>query len=120
MGEGTDAALTSETVLAATDDQLSSDLADERVILQTDRGTYYGVNAVGARVWELLQESTRFGELCETIAAEFEVDVDDCEADLRPFLEDLRDADLVEVRERTAGQQEDGHEQGREDGSAEW
>jgi hypothetical protein len=39
----------------ATRDQVSSDLKGEVAILDLKAGVYYGLDAVGARVWELLQ-----------------------------------------------------------------
>ncbi len=40
------------------------DVKDETVILDMGSGTYYGLDGVGARVWELLEQPKRFAELC--------------------------------------------------------
>ena len=51
------------TRLAASPRQISTRLEGEAVILDTTDGVYYGLDRVGARVWELLQEATFFFSL---------------------------------------------------------
>ena len=51
-------------------------LAEGGVIFSTVDEVYFGLNAVGSRVWELLPPVTRtFGELVDKLAAEYQ-DVD--------------------------------------------
>lgn len=59
---------------------------------------YYGVNPVGARVWNLLQQPRSVSELRDTLLDEFEVEADRCERDLFDLLEKMRGEGLIEVR----------------------
>ena len=43
--------------------QISCKLAEESVILQLEEGMYYGLNSVGARIWELVQEPRTVREI---------------------------------------------------------
>ena len=70
----------------------------EIVMLQPDLGEYFGLNAVGSRVWELIGSPRSVVEVCAVIAAEYEVDDETCGADTRSFLQDLAVAGLIEVR----------------------
>jgi len=86
-------------ILAATAGQVSADLDGELVVLDLHGGVYYGLNGVGARVWQLLQAPTRLDRVVATLAAEYDVDRDRCEADVQTLVEQLVAARLVEVRD---------------------
>jgi hypothetical protein len=80
-------------------DQVSSDLQGEVVILNFQSGKYYGLDAVGSRIWHLLHEMRTVAEIRDAIVAEYEVEPECCERDLRRLLGKLVDQGLVEVRE---------------------
>jgi hypothetical protein len=85
----------SETPLVATRDQVSAELEGEAVILNLADGVYYGLDGVGAFVWELLREPRTPAELCARITAEFAVDAATAEHDLHALLQDLGERRLV-------------------------
>jgi hypothetical protein len=64
---------------------------------------YYGVNPVGATVWNLLKEAKTVGQIRDAILNEYEVDALRCEKDLFALLEEMRSEGLIEVRDRAAG-----------------
>jgi hypothetical protein len=78
-------------------DQVSSHLGDEAAILSLKNGVYYGLNPVGARVWNLIQEPRTFGELHTILASEYEVDGPRLESDLRSLIGQLAEQRLVEI-----------------------
>jgi Coenzyme PQQ synthesis protein D (PqqD) len=79
-------------------DQVSCDLGGEAAILQLKSAIYYGLDPVGARVWELLRTPKTLAELRDAIVAEYEVDSETCERDLRGLLEKLASERLIEIR----------------------
>jgi Coenzyme PQQ synthesis protein D (PqqD) len=84
-------------IITSTQNQLSSELAEEAVILNLDSGIYYGLNEVGARIWELVQQPRSFGELHSILLEEYDVPTEACKQDLTKILLDLKNASLVEV-----------------------
>jgi hypothetical protein len=90
------------TIVVASKDQLASEIGGETVILGLTAGRYYGVDSVGARVWQLLQQPVAVAEVRERIVAEYEVDPERCLADLLQLLRQMADAGLVEVRREAA------------------
>ncbi|MGH7075147.1 MAG: PqqD family peptide modification chaperone [Stellaceae bacterium] len=68
---------------------------EEAVMLSVKAGSYYGLNAVARRIWELLEAPNTLPALRDVICAEFEVDVETCEADLLKFVRELMDNGLV-------------------------
>ena len=81
-----------------TQNQISSELAGDTIILNHAAGVYYGLNEVGTFVWELLQQApVSFETLKETIMAHFEVNEPTCSKDLNELLTELIHEKLVEA-----------------------
>ncbi len=62
-------------------------------------GVYYGLNEVGARIWELVQQSRRFDELHGILLEEYDVPSEECKQDLTKIIMELKAARLVEVND---------------------
>lgn len=88
-----------DSVIAVVREQASSDLAGEAVILNLKNGVYYGLDRVGARVWQLLQEPRPVAAIRDRLLAEYEVTAEQCERDLLFLLRSLAAAGLIEVRD---------------------
>ncbi|MGB3203538.1 MAG: PqqD family peptide modification chaperone [Crinalium sp.] len=89
--------LTHDSIVTVTQDQITSGLPDEAILLNLKSEVYYGLWAVGARIWDLLQQPITVQEISDTILTEYEVAPERCEADLLQFLEKLIAEGLVEV-----------------------
>ena len=84
------------SVFVAVQDQVSTNLEDEAVILHLKKGMYYGLNSVGARVWSFLQQPHSVGDIRDMILQEFEVDPQRCEQDLLELLKELLSNGLID------------------------
>jgi hypothetical protein len=74
---------------------ISKNLGGEEVILDLNNGRYFGLDSVGARVWELIEEPGRFDAIVEALLSEFEVERVECERDLLALLGDLERHGLI-------------------------
>jgi hypothetical protein len=81
--------------------QVSSEIGEEVAILDLKAGMYYGLDSVGARVWELIQRPKSIREIWNVLLEEYEVDPERCERDLLALLQRLVDEGLVEVQDET-------------------
>ena len=90
-------ALTLAATVAAREGVLFQQLQDEAVLLNLDSGQYFGLDAVGTRIWNLIAEGKALPEVASTIVAEYEVGGDQCEADLLNLVADLEAQGLVSV-----------------------
>lgn len=72
-------------------------VGDEAVLLELVSGRYYGLDAVGTRIWSLLVEHRRVAAVLDRLVAEYEVAADLLERDLEGFLATLSESGLVEV-----------------------
>lgn len=73
------------------------DIEDEVVILAMNDEIYYGLNSVGAFIWNQIHEPKKVKEICSSVLAEFDVDKEKFEADLMELLYELLKKDLIEV-----------------------
>ncbi len=62
---------------------------DEAVLLDLDAGQYYGLNAVGYRIWDLLSEDCAVASICDALLQEFEVSPEAIRPDVDAFIEAL-------------------------------
>lgn len=90
--------ITEETIVSAIEDQVYSVLDDESVILDLDGGIYYGLDMVGTRIWEIIQNPTQVNEVINSIEQEYEVDRERCTKDILNLLEDLEEHNLLTVQ----------------------
>lgn len=70
----------------------------ETVILDLVSGTYFGLNPVGTRIWQLLAEGRTLEQVVDTILAEYEVSREAMESDLAQLLQELQNRNLIESR----------------------
>ena len=74
---------------------LTAELDGEIVMLDPDRGSYFSLAGVASRVWELLEDPMSLGQLCEQLPREFDIDAQTCRQEVRAFIQQLLDAELV-------------------------
>ena len=83
--------------IVAASHQVSADLSGEAAILNLKSGKYFGLNAVGARVWELIQQPRRVSEMRAAILEEYDVPEGEWERDLEALLQQLLEKELIEI-----------------------
>jgi hypothetical protein len=76
-------------------DVVFRDLEGEAVILDLASGRYFGLNAVGTRIWTLLDQGTSIEEIVRTVAEEYDADADEIDRDVKALIEDLSSRGLI-------------------------
>jgi hypothetical protein len=89
--------LSMDSIVSVAPEQLSCALGDESAILNLKNTVYYGLDPVGTRIWNLIQQPISVRELRVRLMDEYEVDADQCEGDLLSLLEAMRDEGLILV-----------------------
>jgi len=90
--------LSDQSIVAATKDQVSCNLGEEAAILNTKEGIYYGLDPVGAQIWQLLQTPRKIADIQAVLVREYDVEPERCQRDLHSLLSDLLQVGLIEVR----------------------
>ena len=91
--------LSSTTVIMRTNGFVEAEIDNEVVAISIERGTCYGMNRVGSRIWNLLAKPIRVCDLCATLLAAYRVDPDVCERQVLDLLEELRAEGLIAIVE---------------------
>ncbi len=76
---------------------LSAEIDGEVVALDMARGACYGLDAVGARIWSLIETPVEIGQVCATMMVEYDVEADTCRRDVLDLFTDLRAEGLISV-----------------------
>jgi hypothetical protein len=79
------------------DQVMARQVGEETVILDLASGTYFGLDPVGARIWQLLTEGKTLDDVCATMLAEYEVTREDIERDVLGLTEELRAKQLISI-----------------------
>jgi hypothetical protein len=67
-------------------DVLSRNLDGETVLLDLESGTYFGLDAVGTRIWELIGQNQPLSAILAVILDEYDVDEQRARTDLLELL----------------------------------
>ena len=81
--------LTLDHIVVRNEGCISADLSGSAAILQPDTGIYYGVNEVGASVWDFLKTPRKGHDVLVQLLEEYDVQADVCRDDLLALLADL-------------------------------
>lgn len=76
-------------------DVLSQEVGGEAVLLDMSSEQYFGLNAVGLRVWDLLTYPIALKAVHQQLCEEFDADPDRIQADLLQVVAQMVDAGLL-------------------------
>lgn len=77
---------------------MTREMGDESVILDLASGTYFSLNPMGTRFWQLAREGRSLAQMCELIGGEYEVGRAQLETDLRHLAGELVGRGLLVIR----------------------
>jgi hypothetical protein len=84
-----------DTVLHRKTDTLFNQIDGEVVMLSIENSEYYGMDKVGSRIWELLEQPHSFKALVTALMDEYEVSEEQCSNETLAFLKKLTDKELI-------------------------
>lgn len=77
------------------EDILTADMNGETVMMDAEQGKYYNLGEVGGSIWTQLETPKTLEELVNALTAEYNVDPEQCRADVQPFLDKMVSIGLV-------------------------
>ena len=78
-------------------DVLTQEVSGEMVLMDLSSEQYFGLDAVGTRVWNLLDQGISPADLLSILLREYEVEQQQLESDIEELLGQLLEAGLVRV-----------------------
>ena len=79
----------------ANDNVLFQDLHGEGVLLNLRSGVYFGLDPVGARIWQLLEKPAVLSGILESLLTEYDVAREQCVQDLLALVAEMEQQGLV-------------------------
>ena len=76
---------------------LSQEVDGETVLLDLKGESYFGLDEVGTRIWQLLNEGSDLRSVFDTLLNEYEVDEKQLDKDLQDHLAQLVEAGLISL-----------------------
>ena len=76
----------------------TTEASDELVMLDASQGRYFGLNAPGRRIWELLEHETTSDAICTILVREFQVSLETCRHEVAAYLQKLHENQLLTAR----------------------
>lgn len=88
---------TLDTAFRIPDDVIFRELDGEAVVLNLDTGIYFGLDAVGTRIWRLIEERKALKAVLDTLIDEYDAPPDHLQRDLLAFVERLNTKGLLSL-----------------------
>jgi hypothetical protein len=88
-----------DSTIVVVSDQIASQLGEESVILNLNDGMYYGLDPIGTRIWQLLEQPRGVREICALLQDEYDVATAECENEVLSLVRELNGRGLVEIRQ---------------------
>ena len=86
-----------KNTVVVSQEQISTDMTNETVILHMGNGIYYGLDEVGSFIWKHIQAPRRVEEVINALLEEYNVARDLANGDTIRLLTDLEMKGLVKV-----------------------
>jgi len=80
-------------------DVLSQQVSGETVLLDLSGENYFGLDNIGTRIWQLLQEHSDLQKVYDTMLEEYDVEGEELEKDLEEIITNLAEAGLININE---------------------
>ena len=75
----------------------ATDLDEEKVMMNLDKGRYFALNSVGSRIWDIVEDEICVSEIVDILLNEYDIDKVSCEKSVINYLGQLKDAELITV-----------------------
>jgi hypothetical protein len=81
--------ITFDATVVRSNDVMASPVDNELVMMDLERGVYYGLDRIGADIWNRLAAPMAVADLCAQLMQTYEVDQATCEADVLAVLNEM-------------------------------
>ncbi len=79
-------------------DVLAQEVGGETVLLDLNSGTYFGLDAIGSRIWSLANEGKSLAEICDELLDEYDASRENVERDTSLLMEQLMLKGIISLK----------------------
>lgn len=74
-------------------------LDDSQIVMDIERGKYFGLNSLGRKIWELLESPLTLDEIINRLLSEYQVSEEVCYKEVSSFINKAISLGIIEKRE---------------------
>ena len=89
--------ITGEAIVLRNASVLAAEIGGELVLMSVSQWHYFGLNSVASDIWERLASPMRVEALCESLATDYDGDIQVIRKDVMELLSKLASRELIEV-----------------------
>jgi len=83
--------------IVLSDDVISQEVSGETVLLDLASENYFGLDEVGTRIWQLIQQNGDLEFIVKTLLDEYDVAEDTLKSDVDKLLTEISDLGLIKI-----------------------
>lgn len=88
-------AITLDTLASRAEGFSTAPVQDDLMMLNVEQGAYYSLDPIAAEIWNMLEKPTSVRELVDRLQKRYAVTPEQCEADVRAFLEEMHGNGMI-------------------------
>lgn len=89
--------MNSNSIVSIKDNFVSSESDNELFLMSLENNSYYGLDEIGKRVFEIIQKPLSFSEIVQILMNEYDVDEETCKTDLENFFNSLHKENIINI-----------------------
>lgn len=93
--------LTKNSVIQRNQDIIFSDMDGETVLMSIEHGSYFGLDAMATRIWDLLEDKTSIETICSKLCAEYAVSEETCLTETLAVLEKMLEYHVIMTSDKS-------------------
>lgn len=82
-------------IFTQSENQVSAEINGETVMMSVEQGSYFGLDAIGSRIWNLMEQPISLQDMIDTLVEEYDVSEVNCKNDVVKFVAELNSRGLV-------------------------
>jgi len=87
--------ITPSTIIQRDSKLITSKMDGETVMMSINNGEYYGLDTIGSRIWELIENPISVENLIAKLRCEYDIEIAQCEHDTTIFLQQMANKNLL-------------------------
>lgn len=89
--------LSLKNIISRNQDFYSSEIDDEAIMMNINDNSYYTVDEIGNKIWQLLENETSCEKICNRLIQQYDVSEEQCQKDTLTFLNQLLEHNAIKI-----------------------
>ena len=86
-----------QTYVKRNNEAFANEIDGEAAMMNIQTGKYYGLDEIGSRIWELMEQKIQVKAIIDQLKKEYDVSEQQCKTDVLNLLNELKTNQLIEV-----------------------